>query len=94
MGTGLTQPPTVVRVVALVLSQKSTEITLKMLPGAAINGRILHPSGKPAPNTLVEILRRVGERETSLLELVIARSSDDRGEFRAFSLRPVNTFCR
>lgn len=88
VGTDITRTPSVSRITATVVSRKSTEIALIMIPGAAVSGRVLDPSGMPAPNALIEILRRVDEHEISPLQLVTARSSNDLGEFRVFQLQP------
>jgi hypothetical protein len=92
VGTDVTQTPAVSRVTATVVSRKSTEIALKMIPGAVVSGRILNPAGVPAANALVEVLRRVDDAGGSSLQLVVARITDDRGDFRAFQLRPGEYF--
>jgi Carboxypeptidase regulatory-like domain len=88
VSTTTTSTPTVSRDTATVVSRKSTEIALKMIPGAAFSGRILDSNGMHAPNAIVEIFRRGDEHGISPLQLIMARSSDDRGEFRVFQLQP------
>jgi hypothetical protein len=75
-----------------VTSQQTTEFTLKMIPAAAVSGKVLDPSGNPAVSVPIELLRRVYVNGAATLQFVMQRPSDDRGEYRHFQLPPGEYF--
>jgi hypothetical protein len=83
-----TEPPTLAHATAAVTARQTTEITLKLLPGSVISGRILDSNGEAMPNATIEVFRRMDIDETSPLEPLTQRSSDDRGEYRVFQVPP------
>lgn len=63
-------------------------LTLKLTPGGVVNGVVMDEEGEPIAASAVTLLRRayVGGRR-QLVE-VESRSTDDRGQYRFYGLRP------
>jgi hypothetical protein len=80
--------PAGARGTATITSQQTTEITLTMIPGAAVSGRVLGPNGMPVTNIAVEVLRPVYTNGVRTMQILNQKPSDDRGEYRLFQLPP------
>jgi hypothetical protein len=89
--TGQPQAPFVRRTVTVV-PQQTTEVALTLIPGAAVSGRVLDPSGTPTVGIQVEIFRRTYTNGAATLQLVAQKPADDRGEYRHFQLPPGEYF--
>ena len=67
---------------------QSQNLILIMLPGGAITGRILNEEGEPMQNVYVAALHFVYTLAGRHLMEVKRATSDDKGEYRLFSLKP------
>src|SRR5688572_29007760 len=63
-------------------------VSLSMVQGGTISGRVLDPMGRPAPVSAVTAVRRFYEDGRPLLRVIRSTTSNDRGEFRIFWLEP------
>jgi hypothetical protein len=67
---------------------RPTNVTIALIPGATISGRVYDPSGKPLTNASVELLRRGYENGVVRFLTSEFKPTDDRGEYRLFQLPP------
>jgi hypothetical protein len=91
-GTSARPPAPFARRSVTVGPQQTTEVSLALIPGAAVSGRILDPRGAPAVGSQVEVFRRTYTNGAATLQLVAQKSTDDRGEYRHFQLPPDDYF--
>jgi hypothetical protein len=84
-------PP--VAVLSLAAGQQLDGIALKMIPHAAISGRILDEEGEPAPNARVMLQRyRYLRGRKQLFSAGPSAISNDLGEYRLFGIAPGKYF--
>jgi protocatechuate 3,4-dioxygenase beta subunit len=67
---------------------QSQNLSLIMLPGGAITGRVLNEEGEPMQNVSVTAMHYVYTVAGRHLTEAKRATSDDKGEYRLFSLRP------
>lgn len=67
---------------------RSQNLSLIMLPGGAITGRVLNEEGEPMQNVSVAAMRYVYTIAGRRLTEAKRATSDDKGEYRLFSLKP------
>ena len=67
---------------------KSQNLSLIMIPGGAITGRVLNEEGEPMQNVSVAAMRYVYTMAGRHLTEAKQATSDDKGEYRLFSLKP------
>ena len=68
--------------------RSATAVSIAMVQGGTISGRILDPMGRPAASTAVSAVRRFYQDGRPSLGPVKSTTSDDRGEYRLFWLEP------
>lgn len=84
---------------ALVAGQKAHDLVFRLVPTAAVNGKVVDEEGEPVPGVIVQALPENAGR--GLLSKLLAdddwsmrrppagqASTDDRGEYRIFGLAP------
>jgi len=71
---------------AVVVSGKTADVALSIIPGATISGRVLNPAGRPMPNATVTAYRLSYQNGLPILHPDEAATSDDRGDYRIFWL--------
>jgi protocatechuate 3,4-dioxygenase beta subunit len=79
--------------ITLADGQKVSDITLRMLRGAAISGTVRDETGEPVPGQSVSLMRygfnaQTGERTLQLVRGPFGVTTDDRGMYRFFGLAP------
>ncbi|HEV7553714.1 MAG TPA: carboxypeptidase-like regulatory domain-containing protein [Candidatus Angelobacter sp.] len=67
---------------------QSQNLNLIMLPGSAITGRVLNEEGEPMQNVSVAAMRYIYTIAGRQLMEAKRATSDDKGEYRLFSLKP------
>ncbi|HKT79175.1 MAG TPA: carboxypeptidase-like regulatory domain-containing protein [Vicinamibacterales bacterium] len=80
------------RPIALAAGQVQDEVTMTLLPGGAIAGRLTDETGQPLVNANVRALRPQFVRGRQQLVLAGTDITDDLGEYRIFGLTPGNYF--
>ncbi len=68
--------------------QKVTGIRVNLYPQAVISGRVVDEDGEPVPNIDVQVSRLQYMQGRKQLSRAGSRITDDRGEYRIFSLAP------
>jgi len=68
--------------------QTVSEISIPMVRGSTISGRVQDDSGRPAINVQVNALRLAYQQGRPVLQSSASKTTDDRGEFRLFYLPP------
>jgi hypothetical protein len=68
--------------------QTVADISIPMVRGSTISGRVLDVSGRPASNVQVNALRLAYQQGRPVLQSSNSKTTDDRGEFRLFYLPP------
>jgi hypothetical protein len=87
--SGVLVPPAIVNVAATVAAgQPTPPVTISMLRGATISGRVRDPSGQPVSNLQVMAQQWTYRDGKPALQQVNSKTTDDRGEFRLFWLPP------
>lgn len=86
---GLSNPSVVVELA--VGSQSTAPLSIGMVPGGAIAGRILDPQGAPVPGASVSARTVAYRRGMRTLSVVASARSDDNGRYRLSGLERVNT---
>jgi hypothetical protein len=82
---GSTRPGRGPGVLVAIAEGRRTEVTLKMVPGAAITGTVADALGRPAPTVPVAAVAvRAGDTATA----PIRATTDDRGIYRIYGLAP------
>ena len=69
-------------------ARKNHEASLEMVQGAIIGGRIYDVSGQPLSNVNVQVFTVTYQNGFSVLQPVVAKVSDDPGEYRLFWMPP------
>jgi protocatechuate 3,4-dioxygenase beta subunit len=88
--TGMVMKGTQSRSTQLIRLQagQSQNLSLIMLPGGAITGRVINEEGEPMQNVSVAALRYVYTIGGRRLADAKSATSDDKGEYRLFDLKP------
>jgi hypothetical protein len=73
-------------------TQPVSDITISMAPGALISGRVRDSAGRAQPNVNVQVFTVSYQTNQPILQPVAAKTTDDRGEYRLFWLRPGEYF--
>ena len=63
-----------------------------MVPGALISGRVRDAAGRPQSNVNVQVFTISYQTNQPILQPVAAKTTDDRGEYRLFWLKPGEYF--
>jgi hypothetical protein len=72
-----------------VLAQRVAEITVELIPGATVTGRVTDSGGNELSDVIVRAFRRTYRNDgTSLLETTGEQKSDDRAQYRLYRLPP------
>ena len=79
-------------VVALEPGQAVKELLVRMLPAAAINGRVIDEDGDPIPNVDVTITRKAYPGGREIWDTVGSERTNDIGQFRLGGLFPGRYF--
>lgn len=72
--------------------QTMSDLVFELSRAAVIAGRIFNEDGEPVANAVVSALMQAYRDGRRQLDAVNVRTSDDRGEFRLFGLRPGRYF--
>jgi protocatechuate 3,4-dioxygenase beta subunit len=78
--------------VAVAANQPTTRVDIVLTKGSLVTGRILDPNGQPIPGITVAANRLRYLRSKPLWDSVTTQTTDDRGEYRLFWLRPGEYF--
>ncbi len=65
---------------------KDADIQLQR--GAIISGTVVDDHDEPVPNAMVQVMLKTYQRGQAILQPVNTRSTDDRGNYRAYDLQP------
>jgi len=68
--------------------QTVSDISIPMVRGSTISGRVSDAAGRPATNVQVNALRLAYQQGRPMLQSSATKTTDDRGEFRIFFLAP------
>jgi hypothetical protein len=80
--------PANARAQVTVISAKSVEVKLEMIPAGAISGRVVNADGSPVTDALVQTLRLSYSEGQQILQPNLSKTTDDRGEYRIYRLSP------
>ena len=73
---------------AVVVSGKTADVALSIIPGATVSGRVLNPAGRPMSNATVTAYDLSFENGLPVLHPTEEATTDDRGDYRIFWLPP------
>jgi hypothetical protein len=76
--------PTVATTPVRVVNEETASLSISMIPGATISGRIRDANGNPQPNVNVDALSLIYQNGFPVLQPVVSKPTDDRGEYRLF----------
>jgi len=82
-----TVPPGLVTSIKVTEGQ-SSRISMSLLPGGTISGSVLDDRGAPAFDANVQVLLVAYSNGKAAVEIAGSRTTDDRGNYRIFGLRP------
>jgi hypothetical protein len=86
VGTGV---PTIVNTTATVVAgQPTPPVTITMLRGGIVSGRVRDPNGQPMSTSQVGAYQITYQNGRKVLQQINSKQSDDRGEYRLFWLPP------
>ncbi|HET9131343.1 MAG TPA: carboxypeptidase-like regulatory domain-containing protein, partial [Terriglobia bacterium] len=97
---GYVSTPTaaVTNTVELRAEKRKTDVTVNLVPGALITGRVLDPDGLPVAKATVSLSRLTYRNGLPTLPPVagsgVSNTTDDRGEFRISGTAPGNYYLR
>ena len=92
VSTGVRPPSDMASVPVNVGAQSMSDITISMVPGALISGRVRDAAGRPQSNVNVQVFTVSYQTNQPILQPVAAKTTDDRGEYRLFWLKPGEYF--
>ena len=92
VSTGVRPPSDMASVPVNVGAQSMSDITISMVPGALISGRVRDAAGRPQSNVNVQVFTISYQTNQPILQPVAAKTTDDRGEYRLFWLKPGEYF--
>jgi protocatechuate 3,4-dioxygenase beta subunit len=72
----------------MVVSAKTAEVKLELIPGGAISGHVYNADGTPVTDALVQVLRLTYQDGQQILQPNLSKTTDDRGEYRIYRLSP------
>jgi hypothetical protein len=91
----IASPPAATSVTVDLGSQENLEgFVFALIPGGVISGRLLDPMGNPLVSASLTALTLSYEDGVKVLRPGTSTTSDDRGEFRLFGLRPGEYYVR
>jgi hypothetical protein len=90
--TGGRPPAETVSVPVSIGTQPVSDVTIAMVPGALISGRVRDSGGRAQPNVNVQVFTVSYQTNQPILQSVAAKTTDDRGEYRLFWLKPGEYF--
>jgi hypothetical protein len=85
-------PAETVSVPVSIGTQPVSDVAISMVPGALISGRVRDSAGRAQPNVNVQVFTVSYQTNQPILQPVAAKTTDDRGEYRLFWLRPGEYF--
>lgn len=80
--------PANARTLATVVSAKTVEVKLEMIPGGIISGHVYNADGTPVTDALVQALHLAYQEGQQILQPNLSKTTDDRGEYRIYRLSP------
>lgn len=81
--------PTAATATAIVDAAAPTpEVTIKLVKGATVSGRVRDPNGMPLTGAQIYAYRLTYQISRMVLQSINSKATDDRGEFRLFWLPP------
>ena len=92
VSTGGRPPSEMVSVPVSMGTQPVSDVTISMVPGALISGRVRDSAGRVQPNVNVQVFTVSYQTNQPILQPVAAKTTDDRGEYRLFWLKPGEYF--
>ena len=87
---GVFQPA--VTTTTTVSARQTARVTLALIPGGTINGRVVDASGKPIAEAPIGVVRRIYRGGVAALDITDGKESDDRGVYRLYRLPPGEYF--
>ena len=90
VGTGL--PTQTNDTATLEVGQVAKEVTVGMIRGGIISGRVRDPNGQPVPSAQIGVFQTVYQNSRLTLQQLNSKPTDDRGEYRLFWLSPGEYF--
>jgi hypothetical protein len=84
VNSGTTAPA---KINVVVGPDETTEVTFRMSPGATISGRVTY-NGQPQSSLGVQAFAIVYQNGYRVLQPVVSRATDDRGQYRLYHLPP------
>jgi hypothetical protein len=92
VSSGGRAPSELVSVPVNIGTQSVSDVTVSMVPGALISGRVRDFAGRAQANVNVQVFTVSYQTNQPILQPVAAKTTDDRGEYRLFWLRPGDYF--
>jgi hypothetical protein len=88
-GAAAIVPPTIVNTNATVVAgQPTAPVSITMLRGAIVSGRVRDPNGQPLQTSQITAFQINYQNGRKVLQQVNSKQTDDRGEFRLYWLPP------
>ena len=72
----------------VVKAAEPANLKITLVPGGSVSGSVFDSNGKPMHDSVVGILRVVYRRGTRAVDVIDARTSGKRGEYRLYPLPP------
>ncbi len=85
-------PGSAIAVATVEDGQPAMEVSLSMIRGGTISGRLRDPNGQPLPGMPVSAFQITYSNGRRVLQQVNSKPADDRGEYRVFWLPPGEYF--
>jgi len=82
---------------SLISAQEITDVLFRLVPAGVITGKVVDDTGEPMIGVSIAVLRKPGEEELEdagpqarkvEMRTISVKQTDDRGEYRAFGLKP------
>jgi hypothetical protein len=85
---GTNYPAVASTTVNVTAGQPVPDISLSLIQGSAISGRVVDPEGRPVAGSNVQAFRLAYQNGAAILQPVAANDTDDRGEYRLYRIPP------
>jgi hypothetical protein len=74
--------------IIITAGQATPNLSLSLIPGSAVSGRVVDPEGRPVVGSNVQAFRLSYQNGAATLQAVAAADTDDRGDYRLFRIPP------
>jgi protocatechuate 3,4-dioxygenase beta subunit len=89
---GISLPTTVSTTATVDPSKPASELSMTMVRGATVSGRVRDPNGQPLSGVQVYAYQVAYQNGRTMLQSLNSKQTDDRGDFRLFYLPPGDYF--